>query len=363
MGVERIITSLHQEPGAQRRVMIGLFPLFFASLVYGAAMRLRQWCYRVGIFRVKRLDAAVVCVGNITTGGTGKTPAVIHIARRLKEMGITTAVISRGYGYRIPGSHLVVSDANGPCREMGQAPDEALMTALKLPGIPVVVSPDRYRAGSVAVERFGAEVVVMDDGFQHLGLLRDLDVLVVDADNPVGNGLVLPAGPLREPVSGAQRAHAVWLSGSKEARLTGALETALEDKPVIRARMAPGRFVTQTGEDIPVERLSGTPVCAFAGIARPGRFFETLDGLGVVTADRASFGDHHRYTGDDVDRLNRRTRQSGASMMVTTEKDLARLPSDTRFLLPVAALVMDLEVSGDDVLIRMITERIRDRKR
>jgi len=363
MGIERTVTSLHQDQGARTRVMIGLFPLFFASLVYGAAMRLRQWCYRVGIFRVKRLNAVVVCVGNITTGGTGKTPAVIHIARRLREIGINIAVISRGYGYRITGDHLVVSDADGVCREAGQAPDEALMTAKKLPGVLVVVSPDRYRAGSVAVERFGAEVVVMDDGFQHLGLFRDLDVLVVDADNPVGNGLVLPAGPLREPACGVRRAHAVWLSGPKEARLTGTLAEALGKKPAVRARMVPGHFVMQTGESVPIQRLSGTSVCAFAGIARPERFFETLDGLQVVAADRMPFGDHHRYTGDDVDRLNRRARASGASLMVTTEKDLARLPSDARFLLPVAALVMDLEVSGDDALIRMITERISERKR
>jgi len=361
MGIERIITSLYQNPRARVWVMIGLLPVYLSSLVYGAVMRIRRWCYRVGIFRVKRLPAVVVCVGNMTTGGTGKTPAVVHLAQRLAHAWIRTAVISRGYGFRVTGDYLIVSGPDGPCREAGQAPDEALMTALKLPGVPVVVSPDRYRAGKAALESFGAKVVVMDDGFQHLGLFRDIDILVVDGENPVGNGLMLPAGPLREPKSGAARADAVWLYGRKEERLSGALLPELSGKPVVRAEMVPRHLVMQTGETVPLKKLAGARVFAFSGIARPGRFFKAVRHLGAVTGGCAAFPDHHRFSYGDVDRLKGRAHEAGADLMITTEKDLARLSGSASFALPVAALVMALEVTGDDALIEMITGKVKER--
>ncbi len=361
MRITQIITSLHQNPRARWWVIAGLFPVYLASLAYGAVMRVRRWCYRVGVFRVRRLPVVVVCVGNITTGGTGKTPAVIHLARRIAGSGIKTAVISRGYGFHVTGGYLIVSGPDGPLREAGQAPDEALMTARKLPGVPVVVSPNRYRAGKAALDCFGAEVLLMDDGFQHLGLFRDIDVLVVDGANPVGNGLVLPAGPLREPVSGAERADAVWLYGQATERLPAGLTAFLDGKPIIRARMVPGGLVTGTGEAIPAGRLAGTRVLAFCGIARPQRFFEAVGRMGAVTAGREAFPDHHRYADDDVDRLNRRAREAGAGLMITTEKDLARLSAGKTFTVPVAALVMDLEVTGDDALIEMIAKRLKER--
>lgn len=361
MGITQRITALFQNPRSGLPVMIGLFPLYAASLLYGAAMRVRRWCYRVGLFRVKRLGAVVVCVGNITTGGTGKTPAVIHLARKLSDSGIKTAVISRGYGFAITGDYLIVSGPDGVYRQPGQAPDEALMTAHKLPGVPVVVSVDRHRAGQIALERFGSEVVVMDDGFQHLGLFRDIDILVLDADNPLGNGLVLPAGPLREPVSGARRADAVWLSGRSSGQLPKALRAALGEKPVVRARAVPGRLVGRAGKSVAVGRLSGTRVLAFCGIARPGRFFEALQGLGAVLVDRAVFDDHHRFSGHDVDRLNARAREAAAELIVTTEKDLARLSAAAPFATELTALEMALDVTGDDAVLDRIAAKLRER--
>ncbi|MBN2225198.1 MAG: tetraacyldisaccharide 4'-kinase [Deltaproteobacteria bacterium] len=361
MGIEQKIISIHQDPAKGLWVKIGLFPVYLASLIYGAVMRLRRWCYRIGIFRVKRLDAVVVCVGNITTGGTGKTPAVVHLVRRLIGAGIKTAVISRGYGYRITGDYLIVSGPDGLYRQAGQAPDEALMTARKLPGVPVVVSPARYRAGKVALEGFGAEVVVMDDGFQHLGLFRDIDILVVDADNPLGNGLVLPAGPLREPLNGMRRADVVWLSGRQASELPERFSAYVAGKPVVRAHAVVKGLVTLSGKRVPPGAPAGMRVLAFSGIARPQRFFEALEGLGAATADRMVFADHHRYADEDVDLLNRRAREAGAEIFVTTEKDLARLPGDAPFTLPVGALVMDLAITGDDALVEMIVKRVKEK--
>jgi tetraacyldisaccharide 4'-kinase len=361
MGIGQTIISLHQDPGKKVWVMIGLFPAFLASLIYGAAMRLRHWCYRIGIFRVRRLDAVVVCVGNVTTGGTGKTPAVIHIARRLTRAGVKTAVISRGYGFDVTGDYLVVSGPDGLFTEAGQAPDEALMTAAKLPGVPVVVSPSRYRAGKAAVDRFGSEVVLMDDGFQHLGLFRDIDILVMDADNPIGNGLVLPAGPLREPLVGVNRADVIWLSGGRQAELAGRLSTRFAGKPTVRARLITKGLVTRSGKAIPPGTLPGMRVLAFSGIARPERFFEALGRLGVIVADRAPFPDHHDYTDNDVARINRRAADAGAELLVTTEKDMARLLGGTPFTLPVCALITDLAVTGDDEVVGMIMKKLKEK--
>ncbi len=363
MGIAQTIISVHQNPEGKVWVMIALFPVYLASLIYGAVMRLRRWCYRVGIFRVRRLDAVVVCVGNITTGGTGKTPAVIHLARRLVDAGVKTAVISRGYGFHVAGDYLVVSGPDGLYTEAGQAPDEALMTARKLPGVPVVVSPSRYRAGKAVVERFGAWVVLMDDGFQHLGLFRDIDILVVDTDNPIGNGLVLPAGPLREPLSGAHRADVIWLSGRRASELPRKLSAQFSGKPVVWARVVPEGLVTRSGKTISPGALPGMRVLTFSGIARPERFFEAVEGLGVVPADHAAFPDHHDYTDDDVATLNRRAQEAAAEIFVTTEKDLARLSGDEPFTLPVTALVTDLVVTGDDDLVGMIIEKVKEKTR
>ncbi len=361
MGFMRAIVSLHQDPKKRRWVMIGLFPLFLASLAYSAGLRVRHWCYRMGILPTRRLGAVVACVGNVTTGGTGKTPAVIHLARRLSGAGMRTAVISRGYGFDVEGDYLVVSDPDGVRRNPGEAPDEALMTARKVPGVGVVVSPSRFRAGTAAVERFGAQVILMDDGFQHLGLFRDIDILAVNAQNPVGNGLVLPAGPLREPASGARRADVVWLSGEGQDELTGRLSEMLRGKPTVRARALPEGLVALSGETLPIAKLGGARVVAFAGIARPERFFETVGRLGATLADRVAFSDHHRYTDRDVDLLNRRADDAGAGLLVTTEKDLARLRSETPFTLPVAALVMGLAVAGDELVMEMILGKVRSK--
>jgi len=361
MGIMRAIVSFHQDPKKRAWIIIGLFPLFLVSLAYGAVMRARRWCYRAAIFRTRKLRAVVACVGNVTTGGAGKTPAVIHLARRLREAGARTAVISRGYGFSVEGDYLVVSEPDGVCREPGRAPDEALMTARKVPGVAVVVSPSRYRAGRAAVERFGAEVIVMDDGFQHLGLFRDIDILAVDIENPVGNGLVIPAGPLREPVSGARRADVVWLSGEGQGGLPGSLGQMLRGKPVVRARAVPEGLVTPSGKALSIEKLAGTRVLAFAGIARPQRFFETVGRLGAILVDRETFSDHHRYTDRDVDTLNRRAGEAGAGLLITTEKDLARLPSETPFALPVAALVMGLAVTGEDPVIKLILSKVKEK--
>jgi tetraacyldisaccharide 4'-kinase len=185
----------------------------------------------------------------------------------------------------------------------------------------------------------------------------------VDGSNPAGNGLVLPAGPLREPMSGARRADAFWVTGDEKERLSALLTAAPGGKPVVRARTVPGGLVTGAGGEAVQKSPAGTRVFAFCGIARPGRFFETVGRTGAATVGHTAFPDHHRYTSDDVALLNRRARDAGAQLMLTTEKDLARLPADAPFTLPVAALAVDLAVAGDDALIEMIQARLKEKTR
>jgi tetraacyldisaccharide 4'-kinase len=350
------IAEFHHDPSRKWWFVFGLFPTYPASLVYEAVVRLRAPLYRFGICRPGRVGAVVVCVGNITTGGTGKTPAVIHIAERLRDMGVKTAVISRGYGFPVKGDYLVVSGPEGVRLAPGEGPDEALMTAKRLSGVPVVVSPRRVRAAEAAHGLFGAEVIVMDDGYQHLQLFRDINVLVVDASNPVGNGLILPAGPLREPLSGARRADVLWLSG--EGGVPNFVRKYAPGIPVVTARPIPRGLVTRSGEALPLERLAGRRVMAFAGIARPDRFFDTLGRLGAILVGRAVFADHHWYNAADVRDLNEKAGASGIELFVTTEKDLARIGADAPFAHDVAALTMGISAAGDDVLFQKIRSKL-----
>ncbi len=353
------IEAFHHDPSGARRYAAWpwLFVAYPVSIVYGAVARLNALLFRVGVRRTERVDAVVVCVGNITTGGTGKTPAVIDLTGKLNDRGIATAVISRGYGFRVQGDYLVVSDSRGMRCEKGNGPDEAIMTAKKLPGVPVVVAPRRARAARAARELFGARVIVMDDGYQHFGIFRDINVLVINAENPVGNGMILPAGPLREPLPGAGRADVVWLMG--EGEVPPFVRRYGPGAPVVRARSVFRGLVMRGGGALSPDRLSGRRVVAFCGIARPDRFFEGVGRLGAVVVDRAAFPDHYRYTQKDIDLLNRRAETAKAEMFITTEKDLARLSGDAGFTSPVAAVVMGIEASGDDVLINMILGKIR----
>jgi tetraacyldisaccharide 4'-kinase len=353
--VHEWINTLHHDPSRGWWFAMGLFPTYPASIVYEAIVRLRSFLYRVGVLRSERVGGVVVCVGNITTGGSGKTPAVIHIAGKLRDMGVKTAVISRGYGFRVRGDYLVVSGPEGARLGPGEGPDEALMTAYRLPGVPVVVSPRRVRAAEAAHELFGAQVIVMDDGYQHRALFRDINVLVMDAADPVGNGFILPAGPLREPPSAVRRADILWLVG--EGGVPWCIRRYVPGIPVVRASYVPDGLMTKSAGTIPLEKLAGRRVMAFAGIARPGRFFETVGSVGAVLAGRAAFPDHHRYDAADVRDLNDRAAASGAELFVTTEKDLARIGADAPFAHEVLAVTMGISAVGDDRLFQMIGEK------
>jgi tetraacyldisaccharide 4'-kinase len=252
----------------------------------------------------------VICIGNFTAGGGGKTPTAIAVAALLAELGARPAFLTRGYGGTSEGPVLVAKDQSA--EEVG---DEPLLLA---EAAPTMVAADR-KAGAAALEATEADIVVMDDGFQNPSLAKDLSLVVVDATAGIGNGLIMPAGPLRAPLDqqiARSNALIVIGDGSKAAPLVAAFQA--QGKPVLKARMVPRQDRRWLGV---------LPVIGFAGIARPEKFFATLRNNGARLIDTRAFPDHHRYRERDARRLLREAKDYNA-MLVTTEKDWVRLPDD-----------------------------------
>lgn len=268
----------------------------------------------------------VVCVGNLTAGGTGKTPAAIAIARRLLILGRKPVLVSRGYRGRLAGP-VRVDPASHTASEVG---DEPLLLA---EAAPTIVAKDRLSGVRAAID-LGAEVIVLDDGFQDPRLTHDLALVVVDGGAGFGNGRVLPAGPLREPVAaGLARADAVILIGDG---------TVATERPVLRARLVPTDAAL---------RFQGHKVLAFAGIGRPQKFFDTLAEIGAEVVATRAFPDHHPYDEDDAARLIEDAAQRAAEP-VTTRKDWVRLPVSAKPL--VSVLDVDLVFADEDALARRL---------
>jgi tetraacyldisaccharide 4'-kinase len=299
------------------------------SWAYRAALAARDRAYRWGVLPTGRLPCAVISVGNLTLGGTGKTPTVELVARTLQDLGAAPAVVSRGYGRATRGV-VVVADREAILAEARAGGDEPRLLAERLPGVPVVVGENRYEAGRVAVERCGATAVVLDDGFQHRTLAKDLEILVVSGRAPWGNARVFPRGMLREPLGGLRRAHAVLVTnpaGPKAvAEVTATVRRHHATAPVLAARyeLQDAREPLR-GRRLPVRELAGRRLLAFAGLGSPEGFAETVDATGIRRVGFVEFPDHHWFTPSDVAELGRDARAAGAQGLVTTEKDWVRM--------------------------------------
>ncbi|MEM8793524.1 MAG: tetraacyldisaccharide 4'-kinase [Pseudomonadota bacterium] len=282
----------------------------------------------------KKVPVPVICIGNLTAGGAGKTPMVAAWSLRLASQGRTVAVVSRGYGGRLMGPHKV-DPAKDRAEDVG---DEPLMLAQMAT---VWVARDRA-AGAEAAARDGAEIVLLDDGFQNPGIAKDLSVLVVDAEQGFGNRRIIPAGPLREPVVvGFSRADRVVLIGLLEER-----RRAADRWPELEGALPACLVSVETGID-----LSGQPVVAFAGIGRPEKFFGLLRSLGARLAAAHPFPDHHVYDERVIVRMLREAAEKGA-MLITTEKDAIKLPE--RYRCEVLALPVRLELEDWTELDRLV---------
>jgi len=299
------------------------------SLLTGAAIRLRRICFGLHLFKRKGLPCPVISVGNITLGGTGKTPAVIQIAGLLLRKRLRPAVVSRGYGRKDEAETVIVSDGSSMLADPDIGGDEPVLIGAKLPGVPVVVGRNRHQAASVALQRFLAEVVILDDGFQHVQLKRDLDIVLVDAGNPFGNGRLFPKGVLREPLAALKRADAVLITKTEGARELEALKKVIRENTharIFTSRQVPVDLIDfHGGKVLPLSSLRGARVLALAGIARPASFFELIQSLGAEIAAVCVYADHFRYQKTDLAKVYRKAADANIGMIVTTEKDAVRL--------------------------------------
>jgi len=334
--------------------------------LYAGAVALRGRLFDGGWLAARRLEVPVISVGNITAGGTGKSPMVRLIAGELARRGKRPAVISRGYGGRYAGPALVVSSGGGPLVSAATGGDEPVMLARQLAssgggadGVPVVVARRRADGGALAIRRFGSLCLVLDDGYQHRSLARDLDLLLLDGADPFGNGRLLPAGPLREPVSAMRRAGAIIVTNAGRGGTGGAdSDRAIERAraahcpaaPLFHARSRPAGLVAPADPaPVPIERLRDAAVVCFAGIARPQRFFDDVAAAGARVAAAFPFPDHHRLGRAEIDGIGAAARAAHAALILTTEKDLARLDERERLVLGGGLHAMRTETTIDEL--------------
>lgn len=314
-------------------------------------MRLRLLLYERGYIKPCKLKAKVISVGNITVGGTGKTPIVEYLARSLSRNGCKVAVLTRGYKRKNTRCSTLIVSSSSWVEEAG---DEPMMLARKLDGVSVIVDSDRCRSGLLAIEQLASEVLLLDDGFQHLRLERDLDILVLDATDLFGGGKMIPFGRLREPLSGMRRADVIIVTrshkGVDELLLLDTLAALnMNDRPIFRASY---RFVRLadcvTDRVVELERLNGRKVAALCAIARPDVFFEDLCSYGAKVVLKAAFPDHYFYRQADVDSVFMSAIAAGADCVVTTQKDQTKLRGLVLGKLPV--YVVELELTFDEEL-------------
>ncbi|MCM2370902.1 tetraacyldisaccharide 4'-kinase [Aporhodopirellula aestuarii] len=320
-----------------------------ASLFYGVAARVRRFQYDTQRKPIHHADVPVISVGNLTTGGTGKTPVVCDICARLRRLGLRVSIISRGYGAGESGMN-----------------DEALELAERLPDVPHVQHPDRVEAARIAVDELEAEVLVMDDGFQHRRLFRDLDIVVVDATCPFGFGYMLPRGYLREPISSLRRAGAVILTRTDQVdsavrdRIRTQIQKYVGSRPLIETTHRPANIVLDRGRTEPIESLEGRRVALVSAIGNPDAFEQTIRDCGGTVVAHQRLADHDPYERETRDELlawvEELKRSNAPELLLCTHKDAVKLETDQIAGVPLGYLRIDLAYhDGEDELQRLVS--------
>jgi tetraacyldisaccharide 4'-kinase len=325
------------------------------SPLYGGMMSLRALLYRRGILASERLPVPVICIGNLGMGGTGKTPLVMAVTRLLQACGRRPALVSRGYGGRAAAAVNVVADGHRVFLDAGAAGDEPRLLADSLPGVPVLTGKRRAMAGRQAIERFTVDTVVLDDGFQHLGLARDLDLVLFSAHGLLQNSRVFPGGDLRESFSALERAHGVVITGVDAGNLEKAtsfkkfLQERLPLLPVFMSGFRPLALCREpAGEICDFDAIRDKKLGAFCGVATPESFRQTLATAGYQLAAFKTYRDHYPYAPSDLRSLVRWAKQQGGSGLITTEKDFVKIkPYCGEVDFPIFVLRVELSLEQD----------------
>ena len=326
------------------------------SLLYGAITRTRLSLYRRGTFHTTKLDRPVISIGNLTTGGTGKTPLVEWVSRKLAAKGKKVCILTRGYGRKDPHLQVIVSDGYGVLVSPSEAGDEPFLLATNLKGKAAVISSaDRTAAGQEAIKDFGTDCFVLDDGFQHLRLARDLNIVTIDATNPWGGGTLLPYGRLRERREGLRRADCIVVTRCDQVQTVGLLPVEISQLnpgcPVFYSRM-------RTSRVSPLKNGSETlaapaRVAAFCAVGNPSSFVEHVRSSGYELALNTSFPDHHVYSQSEIDSITGSAEQAGATALLTTAKDAVKLRA-LSFSLPCYVLEIEISIEDEEEFTQMI---------
>jgi tetraacyldisaccharide 4'-kinase len=335
--------------------------LFVLSLIYGGAVKTRETFYKKGVLKSKKLPCIVISIGNITAGGTGKTPMTIYVAKLVKRMGYKVVVISRGYKGLAEKTGGTVSDGKTIFMKADKSGDEPFMIANTLKNIPVVVGKNRFNAGMIAFNSFNPDVIVFDDAYQHLQLERNINLVLLDNSYPFGNHHLLPRGILREPLSSLGRRDAFILTRSDVAKEPEStynsikLKNYARGKPIFKAIHVPhiykivkggalssqwiyGDWCTQS-----FEFLRGRRAFVFSGIAKNIDFYNTVKGVKCKVTGFSEFTDHHRYTDSDLNMILQSARESKADFIITTEKDYVKIAG--RIAWPVDLVIIGISIS------------------
>lgn len=326
------------------------------SILYAAVTRTRLSLYRRGTFHTTKLDCPVISVGNITTGGTGKTPLVEWVARTLYAEGKVVCILTRGYGRADPHVEVIVSDGYGVLATPSESGDEPYLLATKLAGqVAVISSANRIEAASTAIKSFRANCFVLDDGFQHLRLARDLNIVTIDATNPWGGGHLLPYGRLRETPESLSRADCVVITRCDQVDDIEDLRTEIsrltDNRPIFRSDMRTSR-VSALKNNSEILR-SPARVAAFCAVGNPSSFFKQVRRAGFELALEKSFPDHHIYSQDEIDSIVRSAKDAGADALLTTAKDAVKLRSMS-FSLPCYVLEIEMWIENGEEMTKLV---------
>lgn len=341
--IEKILRSGEEESLALK---ILLSPLFLLSLVYDAVTRARVFLYDKSLFSSRKLPCKVISVGNITVGGTGKTPLTLYIGRLLKEMDYKTAILSRGYGGSSEGRSMILSKGDGPLHGPDKSGDEPYMIASKLRGVFVLTGKNRFQSGSMACNMFNIDAAILDDGYQHLSLYRDLNILLISPKTLNGKGWLLPRGELRETLASMNRADLIVVKGKEEHYhgILNRLKAIIEIDRIFFFQYKPVSFINRRdGKKETLDIIKGKRLLTVCGIALPDSFVETLNDLGGIVYHKIIFPDHHNYTAADIEHIKRSSLD--LDIIVTTEKDGVKLSKILPDDLDIYMLEIDIEIN------------------
>jgi tetraacyldisaccharide 4'-kinase len=350
-----------QNPGVL--LSLCLLPLSLASFIFGIIVLIRSSLYKIGIFKSYKAGCKVITIGNLTVGGTGKTPTVCLVAKHFKESGLSTAVICRGYRGTKTDTPMVVSDKEKVLMDSVSAGDEAYMLARKLSGIPVLAGKNRVSASKMACDLFNCEIIILDDGFQHLKLKRDIDVVLINTQNPFGNGFLLPRGILREPLKALKRADMILFTkkdqsetGSKE--LENTIRRHNHNAPIYKSFYKPISLKTTANNNVNPDLLKNKNISCFCSIGDPESFFSMLKNMGLALTDKIIFPDHHHYKITDYNKLKEISKKT--DFLITTEKDIVKINPDMLKITNLAILEIDEVIDNTEEFLKLLSDKERD---